>query len=178
MADGAQSFAVDTCAIGDLTGENRDTALPYRPDQRERVWQGLEGLIELKRLFTVQQAKDEMRKHCPKGFKRLMHYGRRFWVPRTAAVWLATSEVLAMAAEPRTLTRYATAKPNHDPADPYLVGLAVVRNALIVTSEKGRHERTRNLSHQQIPDLCLAYFGTGDRVIHLVDLVDLEGWLR
>lgn len=178
MADGAQSYVIDTCAVGDLTGENRDTAVTYKPYQRERVWQGIEQLIEARRLFTVHQTKIEMRKNCPNGYKRLEHYGRKFWVPRLAPIWGATQDVLAKAAERRTLVRYAIAKPSHDPADPYLVGLSVVRNALIVTSERGRHERSVQLSHQRVPDLCQAYFGDTKRVIHLPDLVDREGWLR
>jgi hypothetical protein len=177
MADGAQSYVIDTCAIGDLTGENRDTAIPYRPFERERIWQGLEALIESRRLATVHQVKVEMRIYCPQGYKRLEHYGRRFFVPRIASVWDATRQVLAAAAEQRTLRRYAVTKANRDPADPYLVGLAIVRDAKIVTSEKGRNERTAQQNEQRIPDLCLAYFGNAKRVIHLEDLVRDEGLL-
>jgi len=177
MADGEQSYVIDTCAIGDLTGENRPTTLYHNPYEVERVWQGIEQLIEARRLATVHQAKMEMRTRCPQGYKRLEHYGRRFFIPRIAPIWNATRQVLTAAAEQRTLIRYATAKANRDPADPYLVGLAIVRDAKIVTSEKGRHERTVQQNEQRIPDLCLAYFGNTGRVIHLEDLVRAEGLL-
>ena len=177
MADGAQSYVIDTCAIGDLTGENRETPTPYMPFEIERIWHGLEALIEARRLATVHQAKVEMRAYCPQGYKRLERHGRRFFVPRIASVWEATRQVLEAAAEQRTLRRYALAKANRDPADPYLVGLAIVRDAKIVTSERGRNERTMRQSEQRIPDLCLAYFGDAKRVVHLEDLVRDECFL-
>jgi len=178
MGDGDQSYVIDVCAIGDLTGENRPNQLYHNPYEAERVWAGLDALIEQRRLATVYQAKREMQEHCPNGYARLGHYGRKFFVPRLASVWTAAMRVLA-AAEERTRLRAAMAKPTRDPADVYLVALADVRNAKIVTSELGRYERVANTKNdERIPDLCLAYFGSKDRVLHLEDLVRLEGWLR
>lgn len=171
MGEALTGYVIDVSAIMDLDGENRDAKFTDDPVIQGRVWEGCAGLIASGRLVTAAVARREMKKNCPIAYCALRPFGRKFFIPDSAQTLAAMTTALGVAAG-RTRRRAALAR--MEPADPYLIALAMVRGLPLVTGERGRAERPPHLQRvEKIPDWCAK---VGVKAIHLEDLVRAEGW--
>jgi hypothetical protein len=172
MAKGRGGYVIDACALGDLSGENRDTPFTLDDVLRERVWQGLKRLIEEGRLVTSSKIRPEMKKWHPLAYRRLQPFKGSFFLRDSPEILGALKAVFAVA-EQRTRRYIANRAPNKEVADPYLIAIAMLRGYEVVTSEKARSERPANRRKEEnIPDWASK---VGVKAIHLDELVRREG---
>ncbi len=150
--DPDRCYVIDTCAIMDLTGDNPRTSYTNDETERERIFVGLERLIEEGRLWAVYAQKDEFERRCS-AHKRLGKLGDKFYQSDSAGSLVAVMGVLEHTDE-RTRRRAATRKHIREPADPYIAALAKERGCWVVTNEKHRSERAKSKGEQRLPDLC------------------------
>jgi len=165
-------YVLDTCALMDLSGENEATSFTDDHARRERVFQGLERLIQDGRCRSVAVAKIEVEQQSPIGYKRLSPFGSKFSTSDTPELILELQQVLIYL-EPREQRWLSRRRSTREWPDPYMVALARMRGWVMVTSERHRTERApNNRREQKIPDLCDA---AGVDWFHLADLVGFEG---
>lgn len=166
------SYVIDTSAILDLEGVNEATSYTDDAQVRQRVWRGLEEMIRQGRLVTVYAAKDEFKRKCPAVYQRLQPLSNAFFMPDSVALFEAVQAVLSHV-EQLTLSRLSRRKPNRDPADPYIVALALLENRTVVTSEKHRRDRNpRCQRDERLPDICEV---NGVPCLNLQRFVQAEG---
>ena len=149
-------YAIDTSAVCDLEGVSPATSYTNDSLVREKVWTGIKRLIEGHRLVTVYAAKDEFQRRCPTALDRLGQLSTRFFLQDSVALFSELPNVLTKS--PYWTRQLNKAKPNRDPADPYLIALASLEGHIIVTNEKHRRDRT-NTRGDRIPDVAERFQG-------------------
>ena len=163
-------YVIDTCALMDLQGYNVGSEITVDENVRECLWQGLERLIDDKRLLTVRAVRDELKRRAPICYDRLKPRFRRFVVRDSVGLF---TEVIRIQDTYPALVRDLEKRTNgRDPADPYLVAHAKLNGHVLVTSELGRSQRTRNNRRGiHIPDVC-----STESIIckNLIDLITEE----
>lgn len=127
-----------------------------------RLWKGIESLILEGRLISPYEVKRELeRKSDP-----LLEWAKQqepLFQPDDEAVQKALLEVMSMA------PRLVDAKKNRSGADPWVIALAKVRSATVLTQE----QFSSNPEKPRIPDVCQAL-----RVpcVNLLGLIRRERW--
>jgi len=135
----------------------------FRPPTFEAIWVAIEKKIEQGEIRAVDEVKIEVGRKDDDAARWVK--GRRgLFVPLDHAVQRATREVLAEC--PRLLAQHGA---NRNSADPFVIGLAIARNGVVVTQETPANSSKK----PRIPDACNAL---GVRCISLPDYVDEQGW--
>lgn len=135
----------------------------FRPATFAAIWDAIDKKIQHGEIRAVDEVKLEVARKDDDAAKWVK--GRRgLFVPLDHEVQQATREVLAEC--PRLLAQHGA---NRNSADPFVIGLAIARNGVVVTQETPANSSKK----PRIPDACQAL---GIRCISLPDFVDEQGW--
>ena len=126
------------------------------------LWLRLEALVELGQARAVDVVRDELSKREDESYQ-WARANTGFFVPLEEDVQLATAAVL------RRHPKLPGKGGGRNGADPFVIGLALAREGVVVTEEtpSGRLERPR------IPDVCRA---VGVPWMNLIGFVQDQGW--
>ena len=114
------------------------------------VWSGFVALAHDGRLKTVPQVLDELERNDPEGYERLNAVRRQIVIANADYV----SAVQAILGVFPTLVR---ADAISDPADPWLIAVAVRNSYIVVCNELPSAVRRRPDGKIRIPDVCAHY---------------------
>ena len=128
-------YLINTCAIGDLEGISPSTSYTNDAAVRTRVWTGLERLASEGRLATVYAAKEEIKRRCNGDVLTRLTALKGFFLPDSPAL---IAEVPVFSASPDWERDIQKRKPNRDPADPYLVALAILGGYVVVNDREAQ----------------------------------------
>ena len=149
-------YVIDTSAL--LDGWVRN----YPPDVFPSLWLHLEEMIKAKELL----APDEVLLELSQKDDEVHKWGKAnnaMFVPLDEDVQNATQEILIQ------FPRLVGAMKDRNRADPFVIALAKVKGAIVVTGEKSRGTEDR----PRIPNVC-DHFGIGHCT--LLQLIRDNGW--
>lgn len=149
-------YSIDTSALVDGMGRY------YLPKVFNSLWQSIDGLIDEGRMMATEEVRVEIERkadHLAEWCKRRS----RMFIEIDEEIQPVVTEVLTAHG------RLVKALSNRSSADPFVIALAKVKGASVVTAE--RH--SNSLNRPKIPDVCDAM---GIRCLSLVEMMDGEGW--
>lgn len=149
-------YSFDTSAL--LNG--RRDLLP--PGTFRTVWVNIEQAIAAGEVRAVEVVRDELARRDDE-VSRWAAGQHSLYVPLDHDVQRATREVLA--AHPRLMGRGG----GRNAADPFVIGLARARRAVVVTEES----MSGNVARPRIPDVCDAL---DVPCVNLVGFIQRQGW--
>jgi predicted nucleic acid-binding protein len=149
-------YVIDTSAL--LDGWVRN----YPPDVFPSLWSHLEEMIKAQELLAPDEVLLELSQKDDE-VHQWAKVNSAMFVPLDEDVQSATQEILIQ------FPRLVGAMKDRNRADPFVIALARIRNADVVTGEKssGTGDRPR------IPNVC-DHFGIGHRT--LLQLIRDKGW--
>jgi hypothetical protein len=135
-------------------------------DVNPSFWSKFEKLVRDGRAISpdevlreIEKKSDQVHEWC----KNLNGTCDTFFLPLEEEVQDASSEILAQ------FPKLVDDRQGKGQADPFVIGLAKIRRATVVTQEG----RTGSNNRPKIPDVCAHY---GIRCFNLVDLMRAERW--
>lgn len=134
----------------------------YPPDVFARIWERFAQDADAGLLITTEVVVEELAKkgdHASLFVKGLKGFGHKM----DGATIEHASRVL------RQVPHIIDAQNPNPQADPYLVGLSIVRGAVLVTQEKS----APNSKKAKLPDVCQSF---NVSCISLLDLARARGW--
>lgn len=134
-----ESYSFDTSAI--INGR-RDLLIP---PTWEPVWDAIAEMAAAGQISAVDEVRRELKKKSDDAYTWARGC-RGLFVPLSREIQLATRQVLA--AHPRLM---GVGGGSRNSADPFVIGLAIVRGSTVVTQEEAR-----TLTKPHIPDVCAA----------------------
>jgi hypothetical protein len=149
-------YSIDTSAIFD--GWLRH----YPPDVFPALWEKLDSLAANGDLRATEEVLHEIEKQHDEVFAWVAQRSELF-IPIDGPIQVCVAEILA--AHPRLVDN----RRNRSGADPFVIALARVNGATVVTGEIP----TSSLTKPHIPDVCAAM---GIPWINLLQLIRREGW--
>jgi len=149
-------YSIDTSAI--LQGWLKH----YPPDVFPGFWEKLDTLTSNGDLRATEEVLHELEKQHDEVFAWVAK-GPALFIPLDGPIQVCVKEILA--AHPRLVDN----RRNRSGADPFVIALARVNGATVVTGES----LTGNLMKPNIPDVCAAM---GIPCINLLQLIRREGW--
>ncbi len=150
-------YSVDTSAL--LDGWVRH----YPPAHFPSLWDQVEGLIDEGRLRVSEEVLHEVARHEDSLNQWLQDRRSRVVVPTTNEVTEAVREIL------RSHERLVMSGSGRNRADPFVIAVAGLNDAVVVTGERGG-----TAARPKIPSVCR---DLGIRDINLLDLIKEEGWV-
>lgn len=155
--DFQMKYSIDTSAI--LDGWIRS----YPPDVFPPLWTKIEEMISNNELKATEEVKEELSKKDDATYQWARALNS-FFVPIDTGIQLKVTEIL------NKFRRLVDTRRNRSTADPFVIALAQMGNATVITGEKP----TGNLDKPNIPDVCRYY---QIPFISLLDLIRIEGWI-
>lgn len=152
------TYSIDTSAL--LDGLERY----YPPDVFPALWGRVDGLIDEGRLFASEEVWEELQKRDEAGAAWMAPRRYRILVPTDAAV---TSLVKELLRHPDHKLLVMNGK-GRSRADPFVIAVAELRGAIVVTGEVMGSER-----RPRIPNVCE---GRGIEWIPFLEIIKREGW--
>ena len=149
-------YVIDTSAL--LDGWVRY----YPPDVFPQLWSNLEELVAAGELLAPDEVLSELAQKDDDAHKWAKKNSAMF-VPLDAEVQEATTEILS------EFPRLVGAMKDRNRADPFVIALAKIKQAVVVTAEKSIGTRDR----PRIPIVC-EHFDIGHRT--LLQLIREKGW--
>ena len=150
-------YCIDTSAI--LDGWVRY----YPPDVIPALWDKLAGLIADGTLIATEEVLYELQKKSDEVYEWAKAHGKMF-LELDEETQTAVSEILT------NHKKLVGTKKNRSMCDPFVIGLAKVKNCKVVTAEKA----TNNAERPNIPDVCNAI---GIPCISLLELCREQKWV-
>ena len=152
----AKLYSMDTSALVDGMGRY------YRPSVFQSLWQRMDGLIHEGRLFATEEVEIEIERKAD-------HLGE--WCRGRKAMFIEVdSEIQPVVSEILLAHgKLVKALSNRSAADPFVIALAKVRGASVVTSERP----SGSLDKPKIPDVCDAL---GVPCLSMMEMMEAEGW--
>lgn len=149
-------YCIDTSAL--LEGWVRH----YPPDIFPALWENLRSMIDSSELISPEEVLVELSKKDDLVYQWAKE-NQAMFVPLDDETQEVTSDILT--AFPRLVGQLK----DRNSADPFVIAVAMIQDAVVVTSERpsGSHNRPK------IPDVCEHY---GIRCINLLDLIREQGW--
>jgi hypothetical protein len=134
----------------------------FPPELFPTLWAKIEGLVASGAIRATDTVRDELKRKDDT---------TKEWAAAQVGLFLeldediqtATSAVLR--AHPKMMGKGG----GRNEADPFVVGLAIARNGIVVTQET----LSKNIEKPRIPDVCQAM---GVRCIPLVEVIRDQGW--
>ena len=171
---GPRVCVIDTSSLVEL--DNKHLILPgqaprppsFSVEEQALIWDGLESLANGARLKLITQVKAELARWNPEALNRLKAYRGHRAPNRTPD--LVRQYQAVMSQFPRLIERY----PKYDPADPWLIAMALKYGYTVVTEETPAAEKARPPRKVPIPDACQAL---GVAWLHLRAFAELEEWI-
>jgi predicted nucleic acid-binding protein len=136
----------------------------YPPETFPRLWEQLDHLISVGTLVATEEVLQELEKREGDALYRWAKQRPGMFHPHTEDVQRAVKRVLC------THPRLINVGRNKSGGDPWVVAVAIVHQAAVVTNERPSEKPDKR---PNIPDVCEAY---GVRCITLVKLVQEQGW--
>ena len=129
------------------------------------VWQQIADLIESRRAISPDEVLHELKSKSDEVYDwcRIRNGETPFFLPLEEHVQLATAEIL------EAFPKLVDDRPGKGQADPFVIGLARVKGATVVTEER----KTGSNKRPKIPEAC-HHFGVG--CIDLVAMMRAENW--
>jgi hypothetical protein len=152
----AKLYSMDTSALVDGMGRH------YRPSVFQTLWKRVDGLISEGRLFATEEVEFEIERKADH-LSDWCSNRRAMFVEVDAAIQPVVSEILLAHG------RLVKALSNRSAADPFVIALAKVRGASVVTSERP----SGSLDKPKIPDVCDAM---GVPCLSMMEMMEAEGW--
>lgn len=149
-------YSMDTSALVDGMGRY------YRPSVFQSLWQRMDSLIAEGRLFATEEVEIEIGRKAD----HLADWCRErkaMFIEVDAAIQPVVSEVLLAHG------KLVKALSNRSAADPFVIALAKVRGASVVTSERP----SGSLDKPKIPDVCHAM---GIPCLSMMEMMEAEDW--
>ena len=134
----------------------------YPPDVFLAVWQELDSIILDGRLIATEEVLHELEKQDDDVYKWAKQRSQLF-IPLDIPIQRAGASIIN--AHPRLVDN----RRNRSAADPFVIALAQIEDATVVTGENP----TNNAEKPNIPDVCRAM---NIPCINLLQLIRLEGW--
>jgi hypothetical protein len=134
----------------------------YKPKVFPALWRRFEAMIDEERMIASSEVLTELAKRDDEVSKWAKRQGKLF-VPIDAEVQLAVSEIL------KAHRRLVDTRRGRSGADPFVIALAQVRGAVVVSEESA----SGSLEKPKIPDVCQAL---GIRCCRVYDLLEEEGF--
>ena len=149
-------YSLDTSA---LINGRRDL---YPPDLFPTLWEKIEGTIAAGAIRSIDVVRDELARKDD---------ATKDWAATQADLFLQLEEDIqaATTAVLREHPKMMGKGGGRNAADPFVVGLAIARNGIVVTQET----RSNNIEKPRIPDVCQEL---GVRCIPLVEVIRDQGW--
>ena len=135
----------------------------YPPDHFPSVWIEIESLIDEGRFLLSEEVLREIERHDDPLNEWLQDRRDRVVVPTTNEVAVGVREIL------RSHERLVMSGSGRNRADPFVIAVARLHNAVVLTGEKGGTP-----SKPKIPSVCE---DLDIRAISLLDLIKEEGWV-
>jgi hypothetical protein len=126
------------------------------------LWRKLDELIDDGTIRAVDEVKVEIDKRDD-AVKAWASARPHLFVPLEADIQAATTEALTYCA------RMVGAGKGRSGADPFVIGLARARRAIVVTEENA----TGNINRPKIPDVCGVM---GIKCVNMVGFIQQQGW--
>lgn len=149
-------YSMDTSALVD--GMDRY----YRPSVFQSLWLRMDALIQEGRLFATEEVEIEIERKADH-LSVWCRDRKGMFIEVDAAIQPVVSEILLAHG------RLVKALSNRSAADPFVIALAKVRGASVVTSERP----SGSLDKPKIPDVCEAM---GIPCLSMMELMEAEGW--
>jgi len=149
-------YCIDTSAIIDAMRRY------YPPDAFPGLWEKLELMIESEELIAPKEVLHELSKKDDDTYEWAKNNSKIFIELDEEVQW-ATSEIL------NEFPRLVADMSGRNHADSFVIALARVKGAVVVTNEK----RARNPKTPKIPDVCEHL---DIRCIDLLNLILEKGW--
>ncbi len=150
-------YSIDTSAI--VNGWRRH----YPPDVFPSLWMRIASIIDSGVLIASEEVLIELERQDDEVYAWAL--GRRaMFRPIDATIQIAVTEIL------RDHPRLVDTRRHRSGADPFVIALAKIENAGVVTAEK----HSGVLSKPNIPDVCDAL---GIRCLDLLGLFREQGWV-
>lgn len=127
-----------------------------------RLWKGLEGLVAEGRLISPDEVKRELHRRTD----TLLEWAKQqegLFLPLEDDVQEALAEIM------QGFPRLVDTRRNRSGADPFVIALAKVRGATVLTQET----HSNSASRPRIPDVCDAL---GVKHVDLLTLIRREKW--
>ena len=152
-----RTYSIDSSAL--LDGWVRH----YPPEHFPSLWDRVRALIGEGRFLVSEEVFVEINEHDDSLSAWLNARQDQVVVPTTGEVAGVVRQILA------AHERLAMSGPGRNRADPFVIAVANIRSATVVTGEKGG---TPN--RPKIPSVCAAL---DIRCIGLLELIQIEGWV-
>lgn len=150
-------YSIDTSAI--LDGWRRY----YPPDVFPNIWTQIDNLIEKKILLATEEVLVELEKQDDEVYEWALQRKDMF-VPIDEQIQSAVSIILAK------YQKLIDQRTNRSGADPFVIGLAMIKEGAVITGERPTHSEKR----PHIPDVC---DGMGVRWLNLLQLFREQKWI-
>ena len=150
-------YSIDTSAI--LDGWRRH----YAPDVFPIIWEKLDELINTGELRATEEVLFELEKKDDNVYDWAKDHPLLF-VPIDSQIQQIVASIL------EDYERLVDTRKNRTSADPFVIALAQINNACVVTGE----HLSNNLDKPNIPDVCDAL---GIRYINFFSLIKEQGWV-
>lgn len=149
-------YSMDTSALVDGMGRY------YRPTVFQSLWQRIDALIDEGRMIATEEVRVEIERKADHLAVWCKQRDRMF-IEIDEEIQPVVTEVLTAHG------RLVKALSNRSSGDPFVIALAKVKGAIVVTGE--RH--SGSLDKPKIPDVCDAM---GIRCVSLVEMMEEEEW--
>ncbi|MGV8041537.1 MAG: DUF4411 family protein [Thermoanaerobaculaceae bacterium] len=136
----------------------------YPPAAFPKLWEHIDGLISGGELVASEEVLQELEKREGDAVYRWAKQHHGMFFPHTEEVQRAVKQLLS------THPKLINVGRNRSGGDPWVIAVAMVHGAAVVTNEKPSDVP---LKRPSIPDVCGAY---DVRCISLVDLIQEQRW--
>lgn len=143
-------YVIDSSSLLQIDGLSASPRYPnYTDRERDLAWSRFEQLAQGGQLLTVPMVADELKRHSPTTHSKLVAIPNLL-VRRITALTATVADIVAQFPD---LVRDDL---DYEPADPWLVALAVQHRFAVVTQEFPTSFR-RKPGAPRIPDVCEAF---------------------
>ncbi len=153
-------YSIDTSSFMDWQARH------YPTDVFPGIANAVISLVNAKRLFACELVNEEL---GVVGTDELVN-----WAKENKQLFVSTSELLAAAlAIQNQFPGLLDSKAEYEEADAYVIALARLRGAIVVTQETPAAEKRNPKRSHYIPDVCTAL---GIRCVSWLDMMRNESW--
>ena len=134
----------------------------YRPTVFQSLWHKIDDLIADQRIFATEEVQIEIERKADH-LVRWCRERKEMFISVDEQIQPVVSEILTLHG------RLVKALSNRSAADPFVIALAKLRKAIVVTGERP----SGSLDKPKIPDVCDAI---GISCMSLLEMMEAEGW--
>lgn len=150
------SYCIDTSALLEAWSRR------YPVDIFPRLWENFESLVVRGELIAPEEVREEI---------KVKEDGLTAWTKRNPTLFYALDKELMLETRRllRSFPKLVGAGNGRNRADPFVIGLAIIKGSTVVCNEK----ISGNPEKPKMPDVCDA---NGVRCITILDLIREQNW--